>query len=106
MPEKLSVCDFVCLASDDLQNPNTSGFQSRLGDCRSTVGALEEVREREKRGERTREKDEKEKGRERKEYWGECVVCEVNGVFWVRRLPEQRGLSEGSYFLEGNFVVS
>uniref|UniRef100_A0A8B9K101 Uncharacterized protein n=1 Tax=Astyanax mexicanus TaxID=7994 RepID=A0A8B9K101_ASTMX len=39
---KTSVCDFVCLASEDLQNPNTSGFHSRLGDCRSTVSALEE----------------------------------------------------------------
>ncbi|XP_022524320.2 arf-GAP with SH3 domain, ANK repeat and PH domain-containing protein 3 isoform X2 [Astyanax mexicanus] len=42
MPESVSVCDFVCLASEDLQNPNTSGFHSRLGDCRSTVSALEE----------------------------------------------------------------
>ncbi|KAL7873654.1 hypothetical protein AOLI_G00127250 [Acnodon oligacanthus] len=42
MPEKLSVCDFVCLTSEDLQNPNNSDFQSRVGDCRSTVSALEE----------------------------------------------------------------
>ncbi|KAI4897039.1 hypothetical protein NFI96_014399 [Prochilodus magdalenae] len=75
MPEKLSVCDFVCLASDDLQNPNTSGFQSRLGDCRSTVGALEEVREREKRGERTREKDKKEKRKRKKGILGSESVC-------------------------------
>ncbi|TRY99324.1 hypothetical protein DNTS_029690 [Danionella cerebrum] len=42
MPEKISVLDFVSLAKEDLSSPGSSGFQSKLSDCRNTVSALEE----------------------------------------------------------------
>lgn len=45
MPEKLSVSDFVSLTNEDMSSPSTSGFQSKVGDCRSTVSALEECLE-------------------------------------------------------------
>uniref|UniRef100_A0A8C1IYN9 ArfGAP with SH3 domain, ankyrin repeat and PH domain 3 n=2 Tax=Cyprinus carpio TaxID=7962 RepID=A0A8C1IYN9_CYPCA len=44
MPEKISISDFVSLAKEDLSSPGSSGFQSKMSDCRSTVAALEEVR--------------------------------------------------------------
>lgn len=46
MPEKISISDFVSLAKEDLSSPVSSGFQSKMSDCRSTVAALEEVRAR------------------------------------------------------------
>lgn len=46
MPEKISISDFVSLANEDLSSPGSSGFQSKMSDCRSTVAALEEVRAR------------------------------------------------------------
>lgn len=46
MPEKISISDFVSLAKEDLSSPGSSGFQSKMSDCRSTVAALEEVRAR------------------------------------------------------------
>uniref|UniRef100_A0A672PWW4 Arf-GAP with SH3 domain, ANK repeat and PH domain-containing protein 1-like n=1 Tax=Sinocyclocheilus grahami TaxID=75366 RepID=A0A672PWW4_SINGR len=42
MPEKISISDFVSLAKEDLSSPGSSGFQSKMSDCRSTVAALEE----------------------------------------------------------------
>ncbi|XP_016297581.1 arf-GAP with SH3 domain, ANK repeat and PH domain-containing protein 2-like isoform X2 [Sinocyclocheilus anshuiensis] len=42
MPEKISISDFVSLAKEDLSSPVSSGFQSKMSDCRSTVAALEE----------------------------------------------------------------
>uniref|UniRef100_A0A673MGP4 Arf-GAP with SH3 domain, ANK repeat and PH domain-containing protein 2-like n=1 Tax=Sinocyclocheilus rhinocerous TaxID=307959 RepID=A0A673MGP4_9TELE len=42
MPEKISISDFVYLAKEDLSSPVSSGFQSKMSDCRSTVAALEE----------------------------------------------------------------
>ncbi|XP_057200201.1 arf-GAP with SH3 domain, ANK repeat and PH domain-containing protein 3 isoform X2 [Triplophysa rosa] len=42
MPEKISILDFVSLAKDDLSSPGSSGFQSKMSDCRTTVAALEE----------------------------------------------------------------
>ncbi|XP_059374985.1 arf-GAP with SH3 domain, ANK repeat and PH domain-containing protein 1-like isoform X2 [Carassius carassius] len=42
MPEKISISDFVSLAKEDLSSPVSSGFQSKMNDCRSTVAALEE----------------------------------------------------------------
>ncbi|XP_062862796.1 arf-GAP with SH3 domain, ANK repeat and PH domain-containing protein 3 isoform X2 [Trichomycterus rosablanca] len=42
MPEKLSISDFVSLANEDIASPATSCFQAKIGDCRSTVTALEE----------------------------------------------------------------
>jgi len=44
MPEKISISDFVSLAKEDLSSPGSSGFQSKMSDCRSTVATLEEVR--------------------------------------------------------------
>lgn len=43
MPEKISISDFVSLAKEDLSSPGSSGFQSKMSDCRSTVATLEEV---------------------------------------------------------------
>lgn len=44
MPEKISISDFVSLAKEDISSPGSSGFQSKMSDCRSTVATLEEVR--------------------------------------------------------------
>lgn len=43
MPENISVAEFVQEAWDDFHSPTTSTFVSRLGQCRATVAALEEV---------------------------------------------------------------
>lgn len=42
MPEKISILDFVSLAKEDLTSPGSSGFQSKMSDCRCTVATLEE----------------------------------------------------------------
>lgn len=42
MPEKISISDFVSLAKEDLSSPGSSGFQSKMSDCRSTVATIEE----------------------------------------------------------------
>ncbi|XP_028833301.1 arf-GAP with SH3 domain, ANK repeat and PH domain-containing protein 3 isoform X2 [Denticeps clupeoides] len=42
MLERLSVSDFVSLATEDMTSPATSRFQARIGDSRSAVSALEE----------------------------------------------------------------
>lgn len=44
MPERISVSDFVVMTNEDLSSPGTSGFQSRMSDCRNTVSVVEEVR--------------------------------------------------------------
>lgn len=44
MLERLSVSDFVVMTNEDLSSPGTSGFQSKMSDCRNTVSAVEEVR--------------------------------------------------------------
>ena len=43
MPENISTAEFIREAWDDYNSPPTSTFSSRVGHCRSTVGALEEV---------------------------------------------------------------
>lgn len=43
MPERISVSDFVVMTNEDLSSPGTSGFQSKMSDCRNTVSAVEEV---------------------------------------------------------------
>ncbi|XP_052001150.1 arf-GAP with SH3 domain, ANK repeat and PH domain-containing protein 2-like isoform X2 [Xyrauchen texanus] len=45
MPEKISILDFISLAKEDLSSPGSSGFQTKMNDCRSTVSALEETLE-------------------------------------------------------------
>lgn len=45
MPERISVSDFVVLTNEDLSSPGASSFQSKMSDCRSTVSAVEEVRD-------------------------------------------------------------
>ena len=43
MPENISTAEFIRETWDDYNSPPTSTFASRVGHCRSTVGALEEV---------------------------------------------------------------
>ena len=43
MPESISTAEFLRETWDDYNSPPTSTFASRVGHCRSTVGALEEV---------------------------------------------------------------
>uniref|UniRef100_H3DIQ9 Arf-GAP with SH3 domain, ANK repeat and PH domain-containing protein 3 n=1 Tax=Tetraodon nigroviridis TaxID=99883 RepID=H3DIQ9_TETNG len=42
MLERLSVSDFVVMTNEDLSSPGTSGFLSKMSDCRNTVSAVEE----------------------------------------------------------------
>ncbi|TNM95332.1 hypothetical protein fugu_016415 [Takifugu bimaculatus] len=42
MPERISVSEFVVMTNEDLSSPGTSGFQSKMSDCRNTVSVVEE----------------------------------------------------------------
>lgn len=39
----MSISDFVLQTEEDLRSPGSSGFQSRMGECRNTVSAVEEA---------------------------------------------------------------
>ncbi|KAM8847395.1 arf-GAP with SH3 domain, ANK repeat and PH domain-containing protein 2b isoform 1-T1 [Synchiropus picturatus] len=43
MPEFISVADFVSETNEDYRAPTTSSFTTRMGHCRNTVCALEEI---------------------------------------------------------------
>ncbi|KAK9533792.1 hypothetical protein VZT92_008889 [Zoarces viviparus] len=45
MPERISISDFLVLANEDLSSPGTSGFLSKMSDCRNTVSTVDEFLE-------------------------------------------------------------
>ena len=45
MPELISTSDFVQESWEDFNSPTTSSFVPRMGKCKNTVAALEEVRQ-------------------------------------------------------------
>ena len=44
MPEQFSVGEFLEFTKDDVEDPTSSIFTSKLGLCRGTIAILEEVR--------------------------------------------------------------
>ena len=43
MPEQIAVADFISETWGDVNSPTTSTFVKNMGQCRNTVGAIEEV---------------------------------------------------------------
>ncbi len=43
MPEQISVGEFVSETWEDYNSPTTSNFVPKMGHCRNTVSAIEEV---------------------------------------------------------------
>ena len=44
MPEQIAIADFISQTWEDVNSPTTSTFVKKMGHCRNTVGAIEEVR--------------------------------------------------------------
>ena len=43
MPDQISVADFLAETWEDYNSPTTSNFVTRMGECKNTISALEEV---------------------------------------------------------------